>query len=376
MTENYTVYIRRSTEKQEDKHQHEDIREWLNERDLSIGEVEVLSEQASGSSSSRDEFRTLINHIKTGNIDYVVVWEISRIARKGKLAQEFFDACENNGTTVHITNGSISEIQPDGTNRLIADIISAVAAEERRSLIRRTKSGVSRAQSEGKWLGNVPLGFRRDGEGYLQPIIDADREEGEVSYIEVQEALQRVKNGESYNSVAKSLPITRQGLSKIHQDEERRAWYIDGDADDERVQSAIDSVSESNTEMRFFDSPEPILPDDYFELFNEYDHTPDSEDEVDPFPYSIQYPSDVEIEVEWFAEKMLCFVHESYRYTVYYAPKDTQKNDDWIARRMSTEQGVRAVQRQDYDEELERYGTVEDALERFVELVLFDFDWE
>lgn len=72
--------------------------------------------------------------------------------------------------------------------------------------------------------------------------FDADRDEGEVSYIEVQEALERVENGESYNSVAKSLPITRQGLSKIHQDEDRRSWYLDGDADDERVQEAIDDL--------------------------------------------------------------------------------------------------------------------------------------
>lgn len=242
MTENYTVYIRRSTAEQEDQHQHDDIREWLNERDLSLGEVEILSEQASGASSTREEFQTLIDRIDTGEVDHVVVWEISRIARKGKLAQEFFDTCENNSTTVHITNGSISEIQPDGTNRLIADIIAAVAAEERRSLIRRTKSGVSRAQSEGKWIGNVPLGFRRDDDGYLQPIVEANRDEGEVAYFEVQEALERIEAGESYNSVAESLPVTRQALSKIHQDNERRAWYLNSDAEDNRVQEAIDEV--------------------------------------------------------------------------------------------------------------------------------------
>lgn len=376
MTDNYTVYIRRSTDSQEDQHQHDDINDWLSERDLSLGEVEVLAEQASGASSSREEFQNLIDRIKTGDVDHIVVWEISRIARKGKLAQEFFDACENNDTTLHITNGSISEIQPDGTNRLIADIIAAVAAEERRSLIRRTKSGVSRAQSEGKWLGNVPLGFRRDDEGYLQPIIDANRDEGEVSYLEVQEAIERVENGESYNSVAKSLPITRQGLSKIHQNEERRAWYIEGNAEDERVQSAIDSISESTAEMRSFDSNEPILPDDYFELFGEYDHTPDSEYGVEPFPYTIKYPSDVEIEVEWFAEKMLAFTHGDYKFSVYYAPKDTQKEDDWIARRMSEVEGIREREKQDYDEVTERYGSVEEALERLEELVSFEFDWE
>lgn len=129
-------------------------------------------------------------------------------------------------------------------------------------------------------------------------------------------------------------------------------------------------------ERQSFDSNEPILPDDYFELFGEYDHTPNSEDELDPFPYSIKYSSDVEIEVEWFAEKVLSFTHDSYRFTVYYAPKDTQKDDDWIARRLSDVEGIREMEKQDYDEVSERYATVEEALERLEELVIFEFDWE
>ncbi|WP_368408824.1 hypothetical protein [Halorussus limi] len=43
----------------------------------------------------------------------------------------------------------------------MADIIASVAAEERRQLIRRTESGQRRAREEGKWLGQVPIGFVR-----------------------------------------------------------------------------------------------------------------------------------------------------------------------------------------------------------------------
>lgn len=374
MSDNYIVYIRRSTDTQEDQHQHDDIKEWLSERDLSLGDVDVLAEQASGASSSRNEFQKLINRINRGDVDHIVVWEISRIARKGKLAQKFFDACEENQATVHITNGSISEIQPDGTNRLIADIIAAVAAEERRSLIRRTKSGVSRAQSEGKWLGNVPLGFRRDDEGYLQPIIDANRDEGEVSYLEVQEALERVENGGSYNSVAESLPITRQGLSKIHQDEERYMWYVGGNAEDDRVQEAIDDVP---IEMNTFDSETPVLWDNYFDMISDYDHTPDSIDDVDPFPYSIQYPSDLDVKIECFAEKLLLLNVDDYRYSVYLAGEARYKDGKkWIARRQSNKDDVRQIQRQRYDETLERFADLEDALEKLSDITHFKFEWE
>lgn len=79
--------------------------------------------------------------------------------------------------------------------------MAAVAEEERRRLIKRTQAGVERAQRQGKWLGNVPAGFARD------------------------------------------LPaLTRQGLMNIHTDDERRWWYLDATADDERVSNALDSA--------------------------------------------------------------------------------------------------------------------------------------
>lgn len=78
MSDNYIVYIRRSTDTQEDQHQHDDIKEWLSERDLSLGDVDVLAEQASGASSSRNEFQKLIDRINRGDVDHIVVWEIRR----------------------------------------------------------------------------------------------------------------------------------------------------------------------------------------------------------------------------------------------------------------------------------------------------------
>ena len=88
----------------------------------------------------------------------------------------------------------------------------------------------------------MPAGFTRDDEGYLQPLLDADHNEGEVGYLELREALRRVNGSEPYRSVAASLPISRQRLSNIHQDDDRRAWYLDAEADDDRVDAALESV--------------------------------------------------------------------------------------------------------------------------------------
>ena len=83
-----------------------------------------------------------------------------------------------------------------------AAIGASVATEERRALLRRTRSGLRQARAAGK--------------------IDA---------------------GASYRAVADGTPnVTCQTLSNIDRDKKRRAWYLKGDAADDRVDAALDEV--------------------------------------------------------------------------------------------------------------------------------------
>jgi DNA invertase Pin-like site-specific DNA recombinase len=141
---------------------------------------------------------------------------------------------------VNITNGWTDTVRPDGTGKLIADISAAVAEEERRKLIKRVNSGVKRARKEGKWLGEVPVGFTRNEDGYLRPLLTPTPDED--GYLDIRAALEEIEDGESYRQAARPLNTTRQTLSRIHQDEDRRAWYLEGDAGDERVQEALQEV--------------------------------------------------------------------------------------------------------------------------------------
>ncbi|MDB2226162.1 recombinase family protein [Halorubrum ezzemoulense] len=236
------VYIRWSTAEQERDHQESSISEWLAEHDLAIGAVDVYAEQASGASRERDEFNELVDAIDAGAYADVVVWELSRIARKGVMAQRFLDTAEDAGTTIHVTNGSVRKIEPDGHGRMVADVISAVAAEERRSLIRRTEAGIDRAKSEGKWIGQVPAGFVRV-DGYLRPNFAPDYDADETGFHDIADALEQIDSGESYRAVATATPnVTRQTLMRIDGDDERRGWYLDGEANDEAVAKALNDT--------------------------------------------------------------------------------------------------------------------------------------
>lgn len=243
------AYVRRSTFKQENEHQMDAIRDWLADHDLNISDIEVYSETASGATRNRDELCALMNSIENGELDHVVIWELSRIARDGELAQQFFNLCEDNNVHVHVTSGSIREIRPDGTNRFVADILAAVYAEERRSLIRRTKFGIRRAKNNEKWIGQPPLGFTTTDDGYLVARLDDDLEAERDSFYAVRDALQDIDDGASYRSVAKRLHASRHGVTRLYKDDEKRRWYLHFDAEDDRVQRALNELTDVDKEV-------------------------------------------------------------------------------------------------------------------------------
>lgn len=240
--ENVAAYIRSSTDKQTDQHQFDDIHEWAEQNGFDPATIDEFADYAeSGTDPGREQFVELIDAIRNDDYDRVIVWEISRLARLGSTYQEFFEAAGDHDTVVNITNGWTDTVLPDGSGKLIADISAAVAEEERRKLISRVESGVKRARKQGKWLGEVPTGFERNDQGYLRPLLDADP--GEDSYLDVRAALEDIEDGMSYNAAAKSLNTTRQTLSRIDQDEERRPWYVDAEAPgDDRVEEALQDV--------------------------------------------------------------------------------------------------------------------------------------
>lgn len=50
-------------------------------------------------------------------------------------------------------------------------------------------------------------------------------------------------HSESIQAIVHDLPNrTRQGLTKIHKDADRRRWYLGAEADDERVDTALEAV--------------------------------------------------------------------------------------------------------------------------------------
>ena len=52
-----------------------------------------------------------------------------------------------------------------------------------------------------------------------------------------------IDDGESYRSIAMEMICTRQALSSVDQDGEKRRWYLEREAADDRVQRALDELN-------------------------------------------------------------------------------------------------------------------------------------
>jgi hypothetical protein len=66
---------------------------------------------------------------------------------------------------------------------------------------------------------NIPIGFVNDN-GEIKPNLNPDYLNGAIGYMDIQNALERIKNGESYMSVSRSSPLTLRTLSELDDGQE------------------------------------------------------------------------------------------------------------------------------------------------------------
>jgi len=246
------IYERVSTADQDLETQRGVLREWTADHGLDYDDVvdggdRYVDFARSGTDSEREAFNNLIDQMEDGTYDAVITWEISRIARLGLAYSRFMHAASENDVVVSIASGPVEHVLPDGTGKLIADIMAAIYENELRDLIRRMEAGQERALREGKWVGNVPAGFRvRDG--YLEVRHEADprldEDDDALTYWQVRGALkQALVNDASYTEATEDIDLTYQSLANYLDDDRLLERYLGArDSEDDRIDEALEDV--------------------------------------------------------------------------------------------------------------------------------------
>ncbi|WP_080505244.1 recombinase family protein [Halorubrum aethiopicum] len=231
------IYARVSTADQDASRQLDELRGWVADQ-YPEAEVEEYVDVVSGAATDRArEYRALREATATGVIDIIVVDEISRLSRLGggeihdfiQHALEHDTSVRDREVGLSIDVGS-SEVDR-AVKEMLAGLLGDLAKIEHKQKLRRIRSGIAAAQDEGKWTGRPPAGFE---------VVDGYLRVDPAEYLHVREAVARVDRGEAYAAVADDTGVAESTLRSLEAD--RRDLYLAGEADDDRVDAALDDI--------------------------------------------------------------------------------------------------------------------------------------
>lgn len=146
------------------------------------------------SGKPRPGYRALLDQVRRGELDVVLVWHTDRLHRSPIELEEWIDAAQPHAVDVHTCKaGPIDLSTPSG--RMVARQLGAVARYESEHRAERVAAQKAQAAAAGLWRGGRrPYGYEADG-------VTVRPAEAAV----VVEATTRVLAGESLHSVARDL---------------------------------------------------------------------------------------------------------------------------------------------------------------------------
>ena len=158
------------------------------------GAQEIVSDSFTGTRMDRPAFTNLLSRLQAG--DKLIVTKLDRFARTAVEGGAIVKALHERGVTIHILNMGIADNTPMG--RLMVTMLLAFAEFERDMIVERTQSGKAIARANGKRVDGRPKKF---------------------TPAQMNEAMQLLRAGNSYASVADQTGISRSTLMRAVQAE-------------------------------------------------------------------------------------------------------------------------------------------------------------
>jgi DNA invertase Pin-like site-specific DNA recombinase len=197
---NVAAYVRVSTREQAEgtglDTQKQKIREWAQLHD--IGQMSLYEDPgASGGTMDREGLQELLSDVESGDLDTVVVYKADRLSRS---LRDLLTVLDNRLEPSGVRFVSVTEQFDTSTagGRLFLQMLGSFSEFERNVITERTTEGRRRkAEDGGHACGEVPLGYRKNGEGKLEP----DPETAPI----VRRIFRLRGQGESLRSIAEEL---------------------------------------------------------------------------------------------------------------------------------------------------------------------------
>ena len=147
------------------------------------------------SGKPRPAYRRMLDDVRSGHLDAVVVWDLDRLHRQPRELEEFFDLCKAaNVSRLASVSGDVDLSTHDG--QFLARILGAVAAKESDDKSRRIRRKKEADAQAGKIAGggSRPYGYEDD-----------KRTVRESEAIVIRECAARLLAGEALRSICSGL---------------------------------------------------------------------------------------------------------------------------------------------------------------------------
>jgi len=196
-------YVRVSTEDQAREGvslsaQREQVRSYCKARRWELVEI-FADEGASGKSMDRPGLQAAMAALEEHRAEVLVVTKLDRLSRRVRdilqlVEEEFAD----NGATLASIGDNLDATNAMG--KFVLTILAGMAQMERELIAERTTAALAYVKKQGRYLGRVPFGKRRDEGGRLVPDPEAQKE--------LRRARAMRRRGASWSEVAERMGWT------------------------------------------------------------------------------------------------------------------------------------------------------------------------
>ena len=138
--------------------QEEDLRNEANRLGIIISRIFRDNGVSGTGLKKRKGLQNLLNQVEDGQIDVILIWDLTRLSRNLMLQLEMVQSFISNGVSIVTRSGPFEFLTPEG--KLTLQLLGAVAEFESRKIGERAKRGLARRWEEHKWTGGViPYGY-------------------------------------------------------------------------------------------------------------------------------------------------------------------------------------------------------------------------
>ncbi|TQN44414.1 DNA invertase Pin-like site-specific DNA recombinase [Blastococcus colisei] len=200
MTTRAVIYARQSLDRSGEgaavDRQTADCRHMAERRGWTVTDTITDNDLSASTGKVRPGYQRLLEAMRAGSLDVVVVWHVDRLTRRLVDLEEVIALCERTGVRLATVTGDL-DLSTD-TGRMLARILASVArGEVERKGARQRSANAQRAQAGRMGWTRRPFGYDRDDAG--QVIVVAKEAAG------LKDAAAAVLDGSTLAAAARQL---------------------------------------------------------------------------------------------------------------------------------------------------------------------------